>query len=71
MYNYIFIHIYVVFSAAGRDWKNKNKDKKMIRRIVRESVSRHHAGTIESPPPTLNPLGPSQHYRIEGFEGGL
>jgi len=45
------------------------KKKTAIRRIaVRETgVSRHHGGSTKGPP---KPIGPSQHYRIEGFKGG-
>ena len=44
------------------------KTKTVMRTVVRETgVYRHHGDPIES---HMEPLGPSQHYRIKRFKGG-
>ena len=53
-----------LYDAIFRELRNRKATANRRIDIVRETgVSRHH----EDP---LKPLGPSQHYRIEGLKGG-
>ena len=63
----LLYYILYTYSVLPLYYNSNGKTTKIRRKAIREpNVSRSNMGPSRSP---LKPIGPSQHYRIEGYKG--